>query len=97
MDEALARAVVDVSGRPHLVFDAGFTRPAVGEFATELVREFFQAFTNHAGITLHLTVEYGENNHHQIEALFKATAVALRKAIQLDPNRQGPTSTKGVL
>jgi imidazoleglycerol-phosphate dehydratase len=97
MDESLARAVVDVSGRPHLIFDAEFTRPIVGEFATELVREFFQAFTNHAQINLHLKIEYGTNTHHRIEALFKATAIALRRAIETDPERKGPTSTKGVL
>lgn len=97
MDESLARAVVDVSGRPHLIFDAEFARPTVGEFATELVREFFQAFANHAQITLHLKVEYGTNTHHCIEALFKAAAVALRQAIQPDANRKGPTSTKGIL
>jgi len=97
MDECLARAVVDISGRAYLVFDADFNRERVGDFDTELVREFFQAFTNHSQITLHLRLLYGENAHHQIEALFKATAVALRYALETDPMRSGPSSTKGVL
>lgn len=97
MDETLARAVVDISGRPYLVFDAEFKNPKVGSFDTELVKEFFQGFTNHARINLHLKILYGNNTHHQIEALFKATAVALRQAVQRDPKRKGPASTKGVL
>lgn len=97
MDETLARAVVDISGRPYLVFDAEFKNPKVGSFDTELVKEFFQGFTNHARINLHLRILYGNNTHHQIEALFKATAVALRQAVQRDPKRKGPASTKGVL
>jgi imidazoleglycerol-phosphate dehydratase len=97
MDEALARAVVDLSGRPCLVFDARFARPRVGDFDTELVKEFFQAFVNHARITLHLKVEYGENTHHMIEALFKASSLALREAIVPEADQTGPTSTKGLL
>ncbi|MCG8605752.1 imidazoleglycerol-phosphate dehydratase HisB [bacterium] len=97
MDEALARAVVDVSGRPHLVFDARFESLRVGDFDTELVREFFQAFVNHARLTLHLKIEYGENTHHMIEALFKASSLALREAIEIETDRKGATSTKGVL
>jgi imidazoleglycerol-phosphate dehydratase len=97
MDETLARAVVDISGRPFLVFDAQFDNPKLGDFDTELVQEFFQAFAANAGITLHLKVEYGRNSHHKIEALFKATAVALRRALQQDDSRKGPASTKGVL
>ena len=97
MDESLARAVVDISGRPYLVFEAEFKNPKVGSFDTELVKEFFQGFTNHAQINLHLKILYGNNTHHQIEALFKATAVALRQALQNDLKRKGPTSTKGTL
>lgn len=97
MDETLARAVVDISGRPYLVFEAAFTQPKVGEFDTELVKEFFRAFVNHAQITLHLKVIYGENTHHKIEALFKAVALVLRQAVQIDPKRGGPSSTKGML
>lgn len=97
MDEALARAVVDISGRPYLVFEAEFRRAKVGDFDTELVREFFQAFVNQAGITLHLALLYGRNTHHQIEALFKAAALALHQAVQVDTKRPGPASTKGTL
>lgn len=97
MDESLARAVVDISGRPYLVFEAEFENSKVGSFDTELVKEFFQGFTNHAQINLHLKILYGDNTHHQIEALFKATAVALRQALQKDLKRKGPTSTKGML
>lgn len=97
MDEALARAVVDVSGRACLVFDARFSCSRLGDFETELVREFFRAFANQAHLTLHLKVEYGENTHHMIEALFKASALALKDAIRIERDREGPTSTKGVL
>jgi len=97
MDECLAQAVVDISGRALLVFKADFGRERVGDFDTELVREFFQAFVRHGEITLHLHLLYGENAHHQIEALFKATAVALRQALETDPRRTGPVSTKGTL
>lgn len=97
MDECLARAAVDISGRALLVFEAEFSRERVGDFDTELVREFFQAFTNHGELTLHLRLFYGENAHHQIEALFKATAVALRHALEADSRRDGPASTKGTL
>lgn len=97
MDETLARAVVDISGRPYFVLDAQFELAEIGEFDTELVNEFFQAFVNHAHINLHLHVLYGKNTHHKIEALFKATAVALRKAVQIDSQLSGPASSKGVL
>ena len=96
MDEALARAVLDISGRPFLVFDASFTADAVGDLDTQMVEEFFRAFAFHAGITLHLCCEYGKNDHHKIEALFKAVAHALKMAIA--PLEAGKTlSTKGVL
>ncbi|NIR50604.1 imidazoleglycerol-phosphate dehydratase HisB [candidate division KSB1 bacterium] len=97
MDETLVRAVVDISGRAYLVFDAEFELTKVGEFETELVNEFFRAFVNHAQLNLHLTVLYGKNTHHRIEALFKATAVALRQAIQIEPTLSGPASSKGAL
>lgn len=97
MDETLARAVVDISGRSYLVLETNFTRERIGDFDTELVREFFQAFANNFAINLHLKILYGNNTHHQIEALFKAVGVALRQALQIDEKRTGPASTKGVL
>lgn len=94
MDESLALAAVDVSGRPFLVFDANFPEERVGEYDTCLTPEFFRAFAFHAGITLHLKIEYGANSHHMIEALFKAAAHALRLAVA---PRDGVLSTKGTL
>lgn len=97
MDEALAEATVDISGRPFLVFSADFSNPRVGEFDTELVKEFFLAFTYNAGITLHLNLLYGSNTHHCIEALFKAVGRALGQAVAIDPRVKGVPSTKGKL
>ncbi len=97
MDEALARAVVDLSGRPALVFHAALPAHALGAFDTECTQDFFQALANQGALTLHLAVLYGRNTHHCIEALFKATGVALRQALERDPVRHGPASTKGVL
>ncbi len=97
MDESLARAVVDISGRPCLVFRVEGLNAKIGDFDTELVQEFFQAFTNNAGLALHLEVLYGKNSHHMVEALFKAVGQALRQAIRLDQQRQGVASTKGAL
>jgi imidazoleglycerol-phosphate dehydratase len=94
MDDTLASAAVDVSGRPFLVFIAKFPEERVGEFDTCLTSEFFRAFCFNAGINLHLKVEYGCNSHHMIEALFKAAAHAIR--ISVVP-RDGILSTKGVL
>lgn len=94
MDEALARAVVDFGGRPYLVFEADFAAPMVGAFDTQLVREFFQALAMRAGLTLHLAILYGTNDHHKIEALFKATAHALAWAMA---PRETLLSTKGML
>ncbi|MGN0678391.1 MAG: imidazoleglycerol-phosphate dehydratase HisB [Oscillospiraceae bacterium] len=96
MDESLGFCSVDVSGRPFLVFNAEFKNERVGEFDTCLVEEFMRAFAFNAGITLHLRVEYGANDHHKIEALFKALAYALKQATR--PNADGVfVSTKGVL
>ncbi|MEG2175001.1 MAG: imidazoleglycerol-phosphate dehydratase HisB [Oscillospiraceae bacterium] len=95
MDEALAEAVVDISGRPYLVFDAAFTHPSIGEMETQMVREFWYAFAMNAGITLHLSLLYGDNDHHKAEALFKAAARALREAVR--ETGGGVLSTKGVL
>jgi len=98
MDETLTRAALDVSGRPYLIWDVTFSRDKVGEFDTELFREFFQAFAQNAGITLHVTNNYGDNNHHIAETCFKAVARALRTAIEPDPRQVGIIpSTKGSL
>ena len=84
MDEALARAVVDISGRPYIVFDANFEEEKVGEFDTCMTEEFFRAFAFNAGMTLHMSLLYGKNSHHCIEALFKAVAHALKTAIKIE-------------
>jgi len=97
LDEALARAVIDLSGRPGLVFDVPFTRPTIGEFDVDLVREFFQGFVNHAAITVHIDCLRGDNAHHQAETVFKAFARALRAATEVDPRAGGVPSTKGSL
>lgn len=98
MDEALTRAAVDVSGRPFLVWNVAFTAQRVGSFDTELVREFFQALSQHAGITLHVANLYGANSHHIAETCFKAVARVLRAALEKDPRQAGAVpSTKGVL
>ncbi len=96
MDEALAFCALDISARPFLVFNAQFTNERVGEFDTCLTEEFMRAFAFNAGITLHLRVEYGSNDHHKIEALFKALAYALKAAVKR--NTDGSVvSTKGML
>lgn len=98
MDETLTRAAVDVSGRPFLVWHVVFSSPKVGTFDTELVREFFQALAQNAGITLHVLNHYGANNHHIAETCFKAVARALRVALEPDPRQPGAIpSTKGTL
>ena len=98
MDECLTRAAIDVSGRPFLVWDVAFPTQKIGTFDTELVREFFQALAQNAGITLHVTNHYGANSHHIAETCFKAVARVLRTACEADP-RQGNAvpSTKGSL
>jgi len=98
LDEALARVVVDVSGRPFLVFDVAFPAARIGEFDTELVREFFQAFATNARIGLHVEALRGVNSHHIAESCFKGFARALGKAVAPDPRRGGVVpSTKGTL
>ncbi|MEO1250029.1 MAG: imidazoleglycerol-phosphate dehydratase HisB [Pseudomonadota bacterium] len=98
MDESLSRVAIDLSGRPYLVWKVDFTRDKLGEMDTELFREFFHAFAQASGITLHVENLYGENNHHRIESCFKGLAVALRRAVRIDEKfaDQIP-STKGVL
>lgn len=98
MDETLTRVAVDVSGRPYLIWSVNFSRPKIGEMDTELFREWFQAFAQNAGITLHLANLYGENNHHIAETCFKGLARALRSAVAIDPRQAGRVpSTKGTL
>lgn len=98
MDETLSRVAVDVSGRPFLVFKTLFPREKIGDFDTELVREWFQAFAINAGITLHVETLYGENAHHIAESCYKGLARALRDAVVLDPREEGRVpSTKGTL
>ncbi len=98
MDETLTRVAVDVSGRPHLVWKVEFSRPKLGDMDTELFREWFQAFAQNAGITLHVENLYGENNHHIAETCFKGLARALREAVAIDPRQGGRIpSTKGAL
>mgnify|MGYP001399894178 CR=1 FL=1 len=97
MDESLAMVVVDLSGRPFLVFDAKFTSDRIGEMDTELVEEFFRALAFNAGITLHIKAFYGSNNHHIAEAIFKAFGRALDEATSVDSRIEGIMSTKGVL
>ena len=98
MDEALTRAAIDVSGRPYLIWKVEFSRPKIGEFDTELVREWFQAFAMNAGVTLHLQTLYGDNCHHIAESCFKALARVLRGAIEIDSQQKDRIpSTKGSL
>lgn len=98
MDETLTRAAVDVSGRPYLVWNVPFTAPKIGTFDTELVREFFHALAQNAGVTLHVTTLYGGNSHHIAETCFKAVARVLRAALEADPRQPDAVpSTKGSL
>ncbi|HEY4045107.1 MAG TPA: imidazoleglycerol-phosphate dehydratase HisB [Rhodopila sp.] len=98
MDETLVEAAIDISGRPFLAWNVGFERPKIGEMDTELFEEFFRAFAFNAMLTLHITARAGRNAHHVAEACFKATARALRAAVEFDP-RTGDAipSTKGAL
>lgn len=95
MDETLGRAVVDLSTRSYIVFNADFKRENIGDLATEDIREFFTAFASNAGLTLHLEILYGENDHHKAESLFKALGRAIKAAIEITSERI--VSTKGVL
>jgi imidazoleglycerol-phosphate dehydratase len=98
MDETMTRVAVDVSGRPYLIWDVTFSRAKLGDMDTELFREFFQAFAQNAGITLHVANLHGENSHHLAETCFKGVARALRTAIAIDPRQAGRVpSTKGAL
>ena len=97
MDETLATVAVDFSGRACLVYNVEFQASQVGQFDTELVREFWQGFANAAKCTLHLTLNYGTSAHHIAESLFKAAARAIRMAIEIDPRQKNIPSTKGTL
>ena len=98
MDETLSRVVIDCSNRPYLIWKVKMTKPKLGEMDTELFKEWFQAFAQSAGITLHVETLYGENNHHIIESCYKGLARALRESVRIDKNRAGEIpSTKGKL
>ncbi len=98
MDDAQVRVALDLSGRPFLVWNVAFPTQKIGAFDTELVREFFQAFATHGGITLHVDLIHGVNSHHIAEAAFKALARALREAVEIDPRKSDAIpSTKGAL
>ncbi|ERL97208.1 imidazoleglycerol-phosphate dehydratase [Rhodobacteraceae bacterium HIMB11] len=98
MDDALVRAALDISARPFLVFNLEMPTQKIGNFDTELVREFFQALSTHAGLTLHIDQLHGLNSHHIAEAAFKSVARALRQAVEIDPRMsQALPSTKGAL
>lgn len=98
MDETLTRVALDISNRPYLVWKVEFSRDKLGEMDTELFREWFQAFAQSAGITLHVENLYGENNHHIVESCYKALARSLRDAIEIDARQAGAVpSTKGIL
>lgn len=97
MDETLAQVTVDLSGRSYLVFNAELDNPRLGIYETEVTEDFFQALAFNAEMNLHANVLYGRNTHHKIEALFKATARAMRKAVTINPAIKGVNSTKGVI
>lgn len=98
MDETLTRAAIDLSNRPYLIWKVAFSRDKLGQMDTELFKEWFQAFAQAAGATLHVETLYGENNHHIVESCYKALARALRAAVEIDPRKADAVpSTKGVL
>jgi imidazoleglycerol-phosphate dehydratase len=97
MDEALALVAVDLGGRPYCVFSADFVTPRLGQLGTDLIFHLFESLAVHGRMNLHARVEYGRNDHHKVEALFKALARALDAATEIDPRRQGVPSTKGTL
>ncbi|HET9163573.1 MAG TPA: imidazoleglycerol-phosphate dehydratase HisB [Solirubrobacterales bacterium] len=97
MDESLAECAIDISGRPLCAFEAEMPATSIAGFDSELAEEFFRAVANNAKLTLHVSVRYGSNVHHMIEACFKAFARALRVAVSIDPDESGVPSTKGTL
>lgn len=97
MEETLATTAIDLSGRYYLAFQAAFDSPKIGDFDTELVEDFWQAFAANALCNLHILIHYGRNSHHKSEAIFKSAARALRMAVESDPRMTGVPSTKGTL
>ncbi|MFA4915424.1 MAG: imidazoleglycerol-phosphate dehydratase HisB [Syntrophales bacterium] len=97
MDESLCSVAMDISGRPYLIYHADFGNRKIKNFDPALLREFFKSFSDHSGITLHINLMYGKNNHHIVEAVFKAFARAMRGASSLDDRIEGVLSTKGSL
>jgi imidazoleglycerol-phosphate dehydratase len=98
MDETLTQVALDASNRPYLIWKVNLSKPKLGEMDTELFKEWFQAFAQNAGLTLHIWNHYGENNHHIVESCFKGLARALRQAVEIDPRKQDAIpSTKGKL
>jgi imidazoleglycerol-phosphate dehydratase len=97
MDECLCGVTLDISGRPYLVYNVEFETKKIGNFDPALLREFFKAFSDHSGMNLHINLLYGINSHHMAEAIFKALARALKKAVKIDSHVKGVLSTKGVL
>ena len=97
MDEALIRAVLDLSGRPEFVFSGEFTQPSIGQLDTQMIAHFFKSLALSCRMTLHLSILYGINDHHKCEGMFKSTARALRMAVGSDPRRTEVVSTKGIL
>ena len=98
MDETLTEVAIDLSNRPYLIWKVAFSKPKLGEMDTELFKEWFQAFAQAAGATLHMWNKYGENNHHIVESCYKGLARALRQAVEIDPRKADAVpSTKGVL
>jgi imidazoleglycerol-phosphate dehydratase len=97
MDESLCSVVMDISGRPYLIYNVEFKGKKSDKFDYSLLREFFKSFSDHSGITLHINLLYGRNNHHIAEAIFKAFALALRKAATIHGRIEGILSTKGSL
>lgn len=97
MDESLCSIAIDLSGRPYLIYHVEFGEARIGDFDPALLKEFFKSFSDHSGMTLHINVLYGKNNHHVAESIFKAFAWALRRAAGLDDRIQGVMSTKGSL
>jgi imidazoleglycerol-phosphate dehydratase len=97
MDESLCSVTIDISGRPYLIYNVEFKSRRIGKFDFSLIKEFFKSFSDHSGMTLHINLIYGKNNHHMAEAIFKAFALALRRAVTIHGRIEGILSTKGSL